>query len=136
MSFSSDGQTLVWTEAPPSKRVQWYDVAAGSKPVAISLPASAVAPAAPLGQGVVAPLNDGSVALVPRDATGGHLARFLPPLAPDSLPRWTKPAALADNNSFVIGDGRGVVYAVTQKDKPAPALAKVGEALPPKVRPK
>jgi outer membrane protein assembly factor BamB len=52
----------------------------------------------------------------------------MPPLVPDALPLWTKPAALADGKTFLISDGRGAVYAVTKRDGAEPHLAEVGKA--------
>jgi outer membrane protein assembly factor BamB len=125
-SSSADGQTLVWTESQAGGQAYVYDVKSGAKPAAISLPPKAIAPAVPLGAGVVVPLNNGAVALVSRDAAETKAAPFMPPLVPDALPLWTKPVSLADGKTFLISDGRGAIYAVTKRDSPQPDLAEVG----------
>jgi outer membrane protein assembly factor BamB len=127
MGVSADGQTLVWTDAGGSARAYVYDVKSGGEPVAISLPAAPAAAAAPLGAEIIAALTDGTVALISRDANAAKAAPFMPPLMPDALPLWTRPAVLADGKTFVISDGRSAVYAVTKRDGGKPSLSPVGE---------
>jgi outer membrane protein assembly factor BamB len=124
---SADEQTLVWTESGAIGRAYVYDARSGRDPVAISLPATAAAPAIPLGSDIAAPLTSGAVVLVNRAPTADKPAPFMPPLVPDALPLWTKPAALADGKTFLISDGRSAVYAVTKRDGAKPQLAALGE---------
>jgi hypothetical protein len=126
-ALSADGRTVVWTELKANGQVHVYDVNSGNKPLAVSLPSRAVATAIPFLGGVLTPLDDGSVVLLPRDSSSANVAPFLPPLVPDALPKWTKPVALADERTFVISDGRETVYAVTRNDNPRPHLAAVGQ---------
>lgn len=126
--LSADGQRLTWTQQGSGGRAFVYDATSGGQPVSISLPGRAAAAAAPLGSGVVAPLTDGSVAYLPRDSSEAKVAPFMPPLTPDSLPLWTRPAPMADGKSFVISDGRSTVYRITQREGQRPQLAQVGEA--------
>jgi len=123
-----DGQTLVWTEAEPTGRAYLYDVRGGAKPTPIALPARAIAPAVPLAGGVLAPLANGSLVLVPAEQGQPQVAPFMPPLVPGALPRWTRPVALADQKTFLVSDGRDVVYAVAKNDRPQPQLTAVGES--------
>jgi hypothetical protein len=127
-AVSPDGQTLVWTETNVGGRAFVYDVRSNAEPVAVSLPAAAAAPAVPLGSDVVAPLTNGAVTLLSRDAAATKAAPFMPPLSPDALPLWTKPAALADGKTVLISDGRSAVYALTKRDASKPQLASLGEA--------
>jgi outer membrane protein assembly factor BamB len=127
-AISPDGQTLVWTETSVGGRAFIYDVKTGGDPATVSLPAAAAAPAVPLGADIVAPLTNGAVSLVSRDATAAKAAPFMPPLSPDALPLWTKPAAFADGKSILISDGRGAVYAVTKRDGAKPQLVSPPEA--------
>jgi len=124
---SADGQSLVWTETKQGGRAFLYDLASGKSPTAVSLPAPAAAPAQRSGAGLLAPLANGSVSLV-SPAGGAAVSPFLPPLAPGELPRWTQPAIFAGGNSFVISDGRGMVYAVGKKEQPQPHLAALAES--------
>jgi len=121
---SADGQTLVWTEAQGGGRVYSYRVAAGGTPTAVTPPAKVAAPAIAALGGMIAPLTNGSVALV-GTTTDSAITPFLPTLAPDALPQWTRPAPLSDGAGFVISDGRGMLYAVTKRDQPRPHLTAV-----------
>ncbi len=127
-AVSPDGQTLVWTEIGVGGRTFVYDLKTGGEPVTVSLPAAAAAPAVPLGADIVAPLANGAVALVSRDAAAAKAALFMPPLSPDALPLWTKPAAFGDGKSIVISDGRGAVYAITKRDGAKPQLVSPADA--------
>jgi outer membrane protein assembly factor BamB len=126
-SISADGQLLVWTESRVWGQVYVQDLKSGAKPTSISLPAEAAAPAVSLAGGVVAPLANGTVVWLARDAAA-KVAPFMPQLVPDALPLWTKPAVLGDDKTFLISDGRSAVYAVTRKEAPQPQLARVGES--------
>jgi hypothetical protein len=123
-AVSQDGHTLVWTEAKASGRAYIYDVVSGKTPRSVSLPGEAVAPAQSFAGGVLAPLGNGSVALVPLEGAAS-VSPFTPPLSPGELPRWTRPAVLA--SSFVVSDGRDMIYAVVRKDQPQAHLAAAGE---------
>jgi outer membrane protein assembly factor BamB len=101
-------------------------VATGEKPTAVTPPAKLAAPAIAALGGVVAPLTNGSVALL-GTASDSSVTPFLPSLVPDALPQWTRPVPLADGAGFVISDGLGAVYAVTKRDQPKPHLEKAGE---------
>jgi hypothetical protein len=124
---SADGHSMVWTEQAGTAAYR-YALGASEKPVRIQLPAAAVAPAQASGSYLVAPLADGSIAMVAGEPDASKIAPFLPPLAPDALPQWKRPAVLADGKSIVISDGRGVVYALGVKDKPQAQLARLGES--------
>jgi outer membrane protein assembly factor BamB len=126
-SLAADGQLLVWNR-PQSGQVYVYDARVAAKPIVISLPAAAAAPAVAMEGGVVAPLVDGRVVWLPLAATGVKFGPFMPPLAPDALPLWTKPVVVEGGQSFLISDGRGTVYAVAQKDQPQPHLAVIGQS--------
>jgi len=76
---------------------------------------------------LLAPIVDGSVAFVSTDAAEPKVAPFVPPLSPDNLPRWTKPAVLADEKSALVGDGREMLYVLAKVDRPKPHLAAVAE---------
>jgi outer membrane protein assembly factor BamB len=124
---SADAQTLVWTESG-GKTASVYDVRSGEKPIAVSLPAAAAAPAAVVGADVIAPLANGAVALVSRDAAAPKAAPFMPALSPDSLPLWTNPAALSDGKTCIISDGRGAVYALTKREGTKHQLTATGQS--------
>jgi outer membrane protein assembly factor BamB len=125
--LSGDGQTLVWTEAQGGGRIFSYHVGTGGKPTSVTPPAKVAAGAIAALGGIVAPLTNGSVALL-GSSSDASATPFLPPLVPEALPQWTRPAALADGAGFVISDGRGAVYAVTKRDQPKPQLIAAGES--------
>lgn len=125
--LSADGQTLVWTEAQGGGRVLSYNVSSAGKPTAVTPPAKVAAPAIAALGGVVAPLTNGSVALLGTSAEAA-VTPFLPAVAPDALPQWTRPAPISDSGGFVVSDGRGAVYAVGRRDQPRLHLASVGES--------
>jgi outer membrane protein assembly factor BamB len=127
VSISGDGQTLIWTESRAWGQVYVSDLKPGSTPAKISLPAEAAAPAVSLGGGIIVPLSNGTVVWLAREG-GAKAAPFMPPLVPDALPLWTKPTVLADDRTFLISDGRSIVYAVTKKDAPQLQLALVGQS--------
>lgn len=124
---SADGQKLVWTEAQGGGRVYSYDVARGGKPASVTPGAKLAAPAVAALDGIVAPLSNGGVALL-KSSGESSITPFLPPLVPDAMPQWTRPAPMADGTGFVISDGRGSVYAVTKQEQPKPRLALAGES--------
>ncbi len=127
-SLSADGQTLVWTESSAVGSVYLHDLKSGGKPLSISLPAQAAASAAAFGGGAIAPLTNGSVMFLSPNSAEPTATPFLPPLVPDALPLWTRPVVFADNANFLISDGRGSVYAVSNRDRPQPHLAAVEPA--------
>lgn len=117
---SADGQTLVWTEDRAGGRVFTYDTASGASPAATVLPANA-APAAPaqlLGGRLLVPLAGGSLALFDSGSGMQTIQPFVPPLTPEALPRWSRPAILPDETGCLISDGRRAVYQVTIKNQP------------------
>jgi outer membrane protein assembly factor BamB len=123
---SADGHKIVWTEAQAGGRILSYDTVAAGQPTTFT-PASKVgAPAIPLSGGVVVPLANGSVTLLKSNSTAAASTPFLPPLVPDALPQWTRPAPLADGVTFLISDGRAATYAVTKRDQPREQLSQVG----------
>jgi hypothetical protein len=129
-SLSADGQTLVWTEARAGGRVFEYNVSAGGTPVATELPAGALATeAAQVWRGkLLTPLASGGLALLDSKTGSQTVQPFVPPLAPDMLPRWTRPAILPDESSCLISDGRRSVYRIALRDQPQPHLALAVEA--------
>lgn len=120
--ISPDGQKIVWTEAQGGGQIVSYDAAAGGKPATFTPAGHVIAPAIPLFGGVIAPLADGTVALLKPNPADAAATPFLPPLVPDSLPQWTRPVPLADGTIFLISDGRDVTYAVTKRDQPRESL--------------
>lgn len=122
---SADGQTLVWTEAREGGRLFEYNVAAGGAPTATELPAGAAAsaPAQLWGGRLLTALTSGGLALLDSKTGAQSVQPFLPPLAPDAIPRWTRPAILPDEGSCLISDGRRAVYRVTLNNQPQPHLA-------------
>jgi outer membrane protein assembly factor BamB/TolA-binding protein len=124
-SLSADSSQLLWTESLPGGRVYSYNVAGGGSPSGQVLPAGAEAATAPqlLGSRVLVPLSNGSVVLLEPEASAPSVQPFLPPLEPNNLPLWTRPAVSATGESFLISDGRGQVYSVGLKTQPQPHLA-------------
>lgn len=122
---SADGQRIVWTEAQAGGRILSYDPAAGGQPATFTPASKVSAPAIPLAGGVVVPLANGSVVLLKANASDTAVTPFMPPLVPDALPQWTRPAPLADGVTFLISDGRSTTYAVTKRDPPREQLSEV-----------
>src|SRR5262245_42244886 len=81
-----------------------------------------------MADGAIAPLSNGSVVLLPRSSSETKVLPFLPPASPDALPLWTRPVVLADEKSFLISDGRGLVHAVSKREGSTPQLAAIGES--------
>jgi outer membrane protein assembly factor BamB len=128
-THSSDGNTLVWTEARAGGRIYEYNVAVGGSPSATDLPpsAAAAAPAQAWSGRYLTPLTSGGLALLDAKSGMQSVQPFLPPVAPESIPRWTQPAILSDGASCLISDGRRSLYRVALQSQPQPHLVQVTE---------
>jgi hypothetical protein len=128
-THSSDGTALVWTEARAGGRIFEYDIAAGGAPAATDLPPGAAAAAAAQvwGGRYLTPLTSGGLALLDAKSGMQTVQPFLPPVSPDSIPKWTLPAILPDGTSCLISDGRRSLYRVALQNQPQPHLAQAVE---------
>jgi tetratricopeptide (TPR) repeat protein len=128
-TLSGDGQTLLWTEARAGGRLFEYNIAAGGAPIATDLPAgaAAAAPAVPWGGRLLTALASGGLALLDSKTGAQSVQPFVPPLAPGTIPEWTRPAILPGDASCLISDGRRAVYRVALNNQPQPHLAQALE---------
>ena len=124
-THSVDGNTLVWTEARTGGRIFEYNIPAGGPPVATDLPvgAAAAVPAQTWDSRLLTPLTSGGLALLDSKSGVQTVQPFLPPLAPDAIPKWTQPAILPDGTSCLISDGLKSIYRVALLNQPQPHLA-------------